>query len=165
MIPSTTYISNLLSDVDTRFRKASSVGASNDLLTILSKFAVMELSGWCEESLDEVYNDVKIKIIDKDSIDIIDEKIKFVSSFDRKTFESMIGLFGVLKFERELSTTEKADYDKFLTTISKLYKLRCKNAHAHIKKILVITKPSDLQIYLNDINKGFILIDRVISTI
>jgi hypothetical protein len=100
-----------------------------------SKFAVLEVSGWVEESVDQILRDCA-KLVTTDKRNAIDfgKRLKKCNGFSydghvRECLICLVGLAGADLFERTMPTEKLNALRSGLNTI---YEVRCGLAHTHV---------------------------------
>ncbi|MDR2685868.1 MAG: hypothetical protein LBB23_03810 [Rickettsiales bacterium] len=174
MIPSSIHIDTVLQGLNTRFaRYADAIGTNNTILNLVSKLSCVEFFGWLECSLDEIYIEIADKITDVSSKNIALKRIEDLNSFRRDRFESMLGILGIVFLEQEynkLSSIEKGYFDLFRQRLSEFPDIRNHHAHNHIiepykkKTVNIFKPPSELQKLRVEIDKGFIVLDKMLKS-
>ncbi len=123
-------IDETLRSLDRWFNEPSEGG---DRPKLISKLALLELSGWLEGSFDSITlraNDLTLK--DTDWTTLMSAK---VSGFEyenhfRAMLVKLVGEVGVRKIEKSMNDENPGDLDRLKQQLSVLWKKRCNLAHA-----------------------------------
>lgn len=108
----------------------SQSGSNRELPIFFSKLALLECTGWIEESIDDIiekcYKRNRIR-----AIDFMESSIKKIHSFDytdhfRNMFVSLIGIAGFEKIERKVGLENRIKLKAHLNTLKLM-----RNDHAH----------------------------------
>ncbi|RVT46798.1 hypothetical protein EMM73_07980 [Rheinheimera sediminis] len=136
---------------------------NNALVALYSKFAILELCGWIEISMDNIIIRLSKKMNkDKNTKELL-EKVKRNSSFDYDSnFKPLVAhVIGMVNFEKVESRCDLGKLAKFEATLSILKKERNKLAHTDLKNISTpIPSPSIALAYFSDIYEGLIEMEK-----
>ncbi len=162
-----TEIKKTLSWLDRQYIAASAKRRiSNIELQLYSKLALLELSGWLEQSFDRIVMEYLERTCGDPTYikKCKDMLIKKVNGFNYETDVQKLLLFiiGPQKFrilENKLKT--KGLFDQFHSTLNTLCELRNKAAHTHTRGTTEqFSAPSQILLYYNQITKPMQYIDR-----
>ena len=133
-----------------------------------AKLAVLELSGWVEESMDSiVFGCIKKKLKESKNIEDVKDMVSKNYGFSyennfRKILINVIGIINVEKLERNVDSVK---LQELKSTIGIIKKSRDIEAHTHISKIKTIDAPSVTMNNLQKIYSGLKEIKNTLKTI
>lgn len=162
MAISKTYIDRNLSALDVKFRKAKT---PKDTL-IYSKAAILELAGWVEVSMDEVFFEIARKrLIEADNVKLYKEAVKRNYGFEYDDhFRVVLGRgIGLITVEKVEKLADQAKLTKLKAELKNLIKARNSLAHTYIKGTAVsIDAPSATRARFVTVYEGLKEVERVI---
>lgn len=147
-------------------RSYHSSSKNNSLVALYSKFAILELCGWIEISIDDIVNRLAKKVRVKINQKNIEDKVKYNSNFDyEKNFKFLIAqVIGIVNFEKVESMCDQSKLIKLQAALSTLKTERNKLAHTYIKNATnPISSPSLAISYFNDIYEGLIEFEKTLK--
>lgn len=140
--------------------ETSDIEASKQQLIL--KLAFLELCGWLEVTLDDIYMSIGKTNAEKD---LIERHIYHCYSFNQQNFISNLKFclgefkYELLKNHYNLSTKEKEQKDIFLNTLDKLSKTRNEYAHTYLD----ISALPGGQLGIDEIYKNFVFLLKVLN--
>jgi len=160
-----TYILSSLKHFESRYNKAS----SQKEMQFISKFAILELCGWIEDSMDEIARRTAKRCMKLPRNRALIEKdvIKKNFGFDynnhfRKMMSRIIGLGNIEKIENNMDFTKRT---KLESSLASLKTIRDSAAHTHIKGMTpIVNTPSVILIYFEDVYNGLIEFDACLRS-
>jgi hypothetical protein len=121
-----------------------------------AKLAVLEVSGWTEEFIDEMIIDyINSKISNVTSKELIMEKLKNISGFNyKKDFRAIwILIIGSINFDK-IESIINIQCQQLESALNNLKKIRDQNAHTFVKPTFIIDAPSKTKVTLQQIENG-----------
>lgn len=147
-------IENKLKYLDRQFQKARGVRSS----LLYSKMAILELSGWTEDSIDKIiqhciYSKLKTEESKKYLHDnIIDPVYGF--KFKKHFKEMIIRSIGLIGYEELVSRVDLSIWLPLESKLNDLYGKRSTHAHKELKRTMIIDAPSVTLRNFSTIYKG-----------
>jgi len=120
-------IEKTLNDIDSQYSNSMS---QNSLPIILSKAALIEFSGWLEQSLDQILDEyLDYHVCDAKIVDFIKKQIKRNHGFNYDKILKMLSVtIGAYNLENVL---DRINVNSFQTLVDKYSSDRNKAAHTH----------------------------------
>ena len=121
-------IQSTLNLLDNEYGRASSA----DLMALYSKLAVLEFSGWIEESFDTLCKDYIANCVampdNQQRIDGIIRKV-YGFSYDTNVYPMMCSVLGINNWENVLDSFPSTDYSNMISVLSNYTTIRNQAAH------------------------------------
>lgn len=156
-----TNIESHLRRMDSKYAKAK----SNNEAMFYSKMAIIELSGWIEESMDDIILRCSVRCLkESDNRKLIKGIVSRNYSFQYEKFRGMliqlIGLIEFEKLEKYMDDNYPAEKANFVSTLGLLKKPRNIYAHTPLKFTEAIDAPSVTKNRFRNVYEGLIKYDE-----
>lgn len=106
---------------------------------LYSKMSVLELSGWIEESMDDIIRKVaKRKLKQISNLKHLEQKIihrTYQFEYDQHFRNMLIRLIGIITTEKLEQKLDKTKFDLMCSELKTLQEARNKEAHTHLRGI------------------------------
>jgi hypothetical protein len=157
------YILNNLYSLDSRYQNANSAKEA----LFCSKLAILELSGWVEESMDDIVLRCAMRRLKESSnrqycrSQIVNRTYGFdYQNNFRFMLIRLLGLISVENLERKVNQTK---YSRMTAALTSLKAIRDSEAHTHLKGTTrTLNAPSATIAQFTPVYEGLIEFDRVL---
>ncbi len=123
-----------------------------------AKMAVLELSGWIEQSFDElVLSCAKKNLVSPDRLKLVQNLVKKTYGFDYDLhFSTMLSrVIGLVEFEKMEQKIDAGKLAKFKAALATLKAERDREAHTYVKGTTkTLSAPSIIQSLFHDVDTG-----------